>query len=253
MAECKQLARDVKKHRPDRRCFPMQLHQSFPRREVIDELIQLYFTTFESCYRILHFPSFQAEYQSYIDQPENANGSFALILILLMSVAGVMHSDASVCREIAAKTPSWIHIAQTWLSAPLEKDRLTLRGIQIHCLLLLAREVNRIGADLIWISAGSLLRMAMQMGLHQDPSSLGNGMDLRQMEVRRRLWYTILEMNVQAALDSGMSPMITSQDYNTQPPSDLSDADLEGEDAKEYWESTTAQSTRASFQCILAH
>lgn len=251
MVECKQLARDIKKQRPGRRCFPTQIHQSFPRRQVIDELIQLYFTTFESCYRILHFPSFQAEYQSYIDQPESANGSFALLLILLMSAAGIMHSDASVCREIAAKAPAWIHISQTWLSAPLEKDRLTLKGIQIHCLLLLSRQVNRVGADLIWISTGSLLRMAMQMGLHQDPSSLGN-MDLRQMEIRRRLWYTILEMNAQAALDSGMTPMITPQDFTTQSPSDLSDTDLEGEEAKKNWEKTAAQPTRASFQHLLA-
>lgn len=253
MAECKQLARDVKKERPGRQCFPAQIHQSFPRRQVIDELIQLYFTTFESCYRILHFPSFQAEYQSYIEQPENANGPFALLHILLMSVAGVLHGDPNVCREIAAKTPTWIHISQTWLSAPLEKDRLTLKGIEIHCLLLLARQVNRIGADLIWISTGSLLRMAMQMGLHQDPSSLAH-MDLRQIEVRRRLWYAILEMNAQAALDSGMSPMITDRDYSTQPPSDLSDADLEeDEEQKEHWEKTAAHSIRASFQCLLAH
>lgn len=252
MAECKQLARDVKKQRPGRRCFPAQIHQSFPRRQVIDELIQLYFTTFESCYRILHFPSFQAEYQSYIGQPENANSCFALLLALVMSVAGILHSDANVCREITAKTLTWIDTSQTWLSAPLEKDRLTLKGIQIHCLLLLARQVHRVGADLIWISTGSLLRMAMQMGLHQDPSSLGD-MDLRQMEIRRRLWYTILEMNAQASLDSGMSPMITDRDYNTQPPSDLSDADLEGEEEREYWEKMSADSTRASFQCLLAH
>lgn len=252
MAECKQLARNVKKQRPDRRCFPTQIHQSFPRRQVIDELIQLYFTTFESCYRILHYPSFQAEYQSYIDEPENATNSFSLLLVLVMSAAGILHSDAEVCREVAAKTPTWIHISQTWLSAPLEKDRLTLKGIQINCLLLLARQVNRVGADLIWISTGSLLRMAMQMGLHQDPSSLGN-MDLRQMEVRRRLWFTILEMNAQAALDSGMSPMITDRDYNTQPPSDLSDADLEGEEERQYWEKISANSARASFQCLLAH
>ena len=251
MAECKQLARDVKKQRPHWRCLPDQIHQSFPRRPVIDQLIQLYFTTFESCYRILHFPSFQAEYQSCIDQPENAKSSFVVLLLLVMSVAGILHSDADVRHEIAAKVPTWIHISQTWLSAPLEKDRLTLKGIQIHCLLLLARQVNRVGADLVWISTGSLLRMAMQMGLHQDPSSFGD-MDLRQMEVRRRLWYTILEMNAQAALDSGMPPMITGGDYNTQPPSNLSDTGLEDEEQRKHWEKTSFSPAQTFFQCLLA-
>jgi Fungal specific transcription factor domain len=251
MAECKQLAREVKKKRPYRRSLPTEIRQSFPRQQVIDELIQLYFTTFESCYRILHFPSFQTEYQNYLEQPEAAKSSFVVLLLLVMSAAGILHSDADIRHEITAKIPTWIHISQTWLSAPLEKNRLTLKGIQIHCLLLLARQVNRVGADLVWISTGSLLRMAMQMGLHQDPGSLGN-MDLRQMEIRRRLWYTILEVNAQAALDSGMPPMITSQDYNTQPPSDLSDASLEDEEGRKHWEKTRANSIQASFQCLMA-
>lgn len=77
--------------------------------------------------------------------------------------------------------------------------------MQIHYLLLLSRQVNRVGPDLVWISAGALVRMAMQMGLHQDPNIIGD-MSVLQNEMRRRLWYTILEMNVQAALECGMHP-----------------------------------------------
>lgn len=35
----------------------------------------------------------------------------------------------------------------------------------------------------------------MQMGLHQDPDLLGV-LSALQKEMRRRLWYTILEINV---------------------------------------------------------
>ncbi|KAJ5370597.1 uncharacterized protein N7496_006689 [Penicillium cataractarum] len=143
-----------------------------------------------------------------------------------MSVTGVLHSDAKTRDELAAKSREWIQTAQTWLSAPLEKNRLTWNGIQIHCLLLLARQVTRLGPDLIWISAGSLIRMAMQMGLHLDPNCMEE-MSLQEKEIRRRLWYTILEMNVQAALDAGMSPMISTGDFNTLPPSRMSDEELE--------------------------
>lgn len=251
LKQCKQLARDVKSQRPHPCWLPAQLHDSIPSTAVVDELIRLYFTTFESCYRILHYPSFQADYESYLHQPLE-NESFFPVLLLVISAAGVLHSDADVRREITIKVPAWIYICQGWLSAPLEKDRLTLRGIQISCLLLLVRQVNRIGADIVWISTGSLLRMAMQMGLHQDPMSLKRDMDLRQVELRRRLWFTILEMNVQATLDSGMSPMITDRDWTTQPPSDLSDADLEPEENRRQWEDNPAASARALFQHVLA-
>ncbi|KAH7141142.1 putative C6 transcription factor [Dactylonectria macrodidyma] len=252
MAQCKQLAQDLKSRRPRPRWLPVQIRESFPRASVVEELINLYFTHFESCYRILHYPSFQADYQSYLNQPEEAKSSFLVLLLLVMSAAAILHGDADVRHEMTAKIPSWIHICQGWLGPPLHKDRLTLRGIQISCLLLLVRQVNRIGADIVWISTGSLLRMAMQMGLHQDPSSLKE-MDVLQVEIRRRLWYTILEMNVQTALDSGMPPMITDQDWTTQPPSDLSDADLGFEGHPTQWAATMpAASSRALFQRALA-
>ncbi|KAJ5899065.1 transcriptional regulator family: Fungal Specific TF [Penicillium taxi] len=167
-----------------------------------------------------------------------------------MSTSGVLHSDADIRREIAEKSNLWLDVAQSWLSAPFEKDRLTLKGIQIYCLLLLARQVHRKGADLIWISMGSLTRMAMQMGLHQDPSSLGN-MSLWQTEIRRRLWYTVLEMNIQAALDSGMTPMINESDYNTLPPSIIGDTDLDAV-SNEICRDTTPPRTQRSFQYLLA-
>jgi hypothetical protein len=215
----------------------------------MDELVQIYFSTFESCYRILHLPSFQTDYQSFLQQPEAAHPSAVVKLSLIMSLAGALHSDPALRHELSVQAQSWIQISQTWLSAPFEKDRLTIDGIQIHCLLLLSRQVNRIGPDLVWISAGSLVRMAMQMGLHQDPNDLGP-MSLLQKELRRRLWYTILEINVQAALDSGMPPTIAVSDYGTQPPSSFLDDELDNVTQQE--SSTKMIPTPTSFQCLLA-
>ncbi|KAL3481256.1 hypothetical protein BJX99DRAFT_181509 [Aspergillus californicus] len=217
IADCKRLARLVKMNRPSRRCLPPDIPRSFPDQKVMDELVELYFM-FESCYGIVHYSSFMEEYRNYLGAPQSGEDSVMLQIALILSVAGPLHGDANVRRDMAAKARVWIQMAQAWISGPLEKDRLTLKSIQVHCLLLLSRQVNQVGADLVWISAGTLMRLAMQMGLHQDPSFLGEM--TQEKELRRRLWYTILEMNVQAALDSGMSPMIVEGDYNTQPPSD---------------------------------
>ncbi|CBF85626.1 uncharacterized protein ANIA_11793 [Aspergillus nidulans FGSC A4] len=223
--ECKRLAQMIKQQRPSRRCLPPDLYTSLPDRGVMDALVELYFTTFESCYGILDYYSFMEEYRTSLASGESADRSFLLLILLIMTVAGPLHSKASVRSEVAAYARIWIDIAQTWLSAPLEKDRLSLKAVQVHCLLALSRQVNQVGSDLVWISAGSLLRMAMQMGLHQDPDQLGH-MDSRQKHMRRRLWYTIMELNVQAAIDSGMPPMITDADYTTRPPPDeMADSD----------------------------
>ncbi|THC98272.1 hypothetical protein EYZ11_002274 [Aspergillus tanneri] len=245
VAQCKQLARDIKNQRPSRSCLPADLHRSVPDRPVLDELLHRYTLSFESSYRILHVPSLHDDYQAFIDHPDGVCSAILVQLLLVLAVAGPLHDDPEVRRDMATKARFWIHWAQTWLSAPLEKDRLTIQGLQIHCLLLLARQVHRVGADLVWISAGSLVRMAMQMGLHQDPSNLGEHR-MRPAELRRRLWYTILEMNVQAALDAGMAPMISESDYNTQLPSNVDDDQLD--------ESTPSGDTSSepSFQGLLA-
>lgn len=224
--ECKRLAQMIKQQRPSRRCLPPDLYASLPDRGVMDALVELYFTTFGSCYGILDYYSFMEEYRTSLASGESADRSSILLSLLVMTVAGPLHSKTSVRSEVAANARIWIDIAQTWLSAPLEKDRLSLKAVQVHCLLALSRQVNQVGSDLVWISAGSLLRMAMQMGLHQDPELLGQ-MDPRQKHIRRRLWYTIMELNVQAAIDSGMPPMITDGDYTTRPPPD----EMAGSDA----------------------
>lgn len=224
MAECKVLSKEGKKQRPSRISLPSHVYRTLPTGAVMDDLVQLYFATFESCYRILYYPSFMKEYGRHKIDLENVTSCLVVQLVLIMSTTCGLHDDAQIRDELTTHSPDWIQIAQTWLSGPLEKDRLTLDGIQIHCLLLLARQVTRLGSDLVWISAGSLIRMSMQMGLHLEPSAIK---EMRDQDIRRRLWYTILELNVQAALDSGVSPMISVADFTTMPPSKLTEEELE--------------------------
>lgn len=122
----------------------------------------------------------------------------------------------------------WIYTAQAWLSGPLEKDRLNINGLQIHCLTILARQAFAIGGDLIWMSMGSLIHRAMQMGLHRDPKHLQT-MSVLQSEIRRRLWATIIEMALQASLDSAMPPRISFDDFDTMPPSNVNDDEVSEE------------------------
>ncbi|KAJ4525511.1 hypothetical protein HRR80_003734 [Exophiala dermatitidis] len=58
----------------------------------------------------------------------------------------------------------------------------------------------------------------MQMGLHRDPKHF------KRMSVL--LWATILELDVQAALDAGVPPTIGVDDSDTEAPSNVNDVDL---------------------------
>jgi hypothetical protein len=52
-------------------------------------------------------------------------------------------------------------------------------------------------------------------------------MSLLEAEVRRRLWFTILEMIVQSSLDSAMPPRISYEDFDTEAPSNNNDDEID--------------------------
>ena len=222
LEDCKRMARTAKSKRSAHQSFPSDPKDYVPPKDTADKLVHLYLRTFESVYRILHIPTFQKEYEQYWHNPQTASTAFIMKLLLVMAIGTCFYQDPRDPGSLHSACSRWIYAAQSWMSSSNEKSRLNLNGLQIHCLLLIARQNNAIDGDLTWISAGSLIRMAMIMGLHRDPSNCP-GLSLFQSELRRRLWFTVLEISVQSCLDSGMPPLISYQDFDCQPPSNVDD------------------------------
>jgi hypothetical protein len=223
MIGCKQLSRRIKKNHYRYASSYSNFAELVPDRAITDLLVSAYLETFEKVFRVLLVPSFLRQYNKYFTDPGSASTEFVITLLLVISIGRCFNGDI-VDSHAALR---WIHAANAYVSTPFEeKSHLTTEGIQIYCLLLIAREVNSIGADLIWLQAGSLLRMAMYMGLHRDPAKVP-GIKLCEMEMRKRLWATIMEIGVQASLTSGGVPLISESDYDCPPPSNFDDYSLE--------------------------
>ncbi|MCJ1302983.1 hypothetical protein MMC08_005788 [Hypocenomyce scalaris] len=220
------MARAAKAERPIQSFMLPDFKSSIPSREVSDQLVHLYLRTFESAYRILHIPSFQKECAQYWNDPQTASTGFVVKLLLVMAIGSCFYQNENNDDTLRSLVPQWVYAGQWWLSAASEKSGLNLAGLQVHCLMLLAHQTNALGGDLIWISAGSLLRTAFNMGLHRDPKYFPK-MSTFYSELRRRLWATILEMAIQSSLDSGMPPLISLQDFDCEPPSNIDDAEID--------------------------
>ena len=221
LERCKQLGRLIKAQR-----FPasitLEVGQAVPPQSGAFRLVEAYFRTFESVYRILHVPTFWKDYQSYWSNPAGADKSFIIQLQLCMAIGTCFQDDVLHLRQSAAQ---WIYEAQYWLASPYEKSRMNMAGLQIMCLLHLAREACGVGGDLTWVSLGSTLRTAMFMGLHRDPEHLP-AMPVLVAEMRRRLWATILEFILQSSLAAGGPPLLSVTDFDTRPPSNYDDEQL---------------------------
>lgn len=224
---CKTLGRTIKAEQSQHFRTAPDYQTTIPSKEVCDVLVGNYFRLFESVHRILHIPSFMCGYEQYwrgLGAGGDACSPYVVKLLVVLAI-GVAVSNEHRTSPLRSAARQWVYAAQQWLSAPLEKSRMNVNGLQIGCLLQLARETVGIGADLLWTSASTLVGAAMQLGYHRDPKHFP-GMSILHAEIRRRLWATIMEMALQASFDSAMPPRFSLDDFDTEAPANIDDADI---------------------------
>ena len=179
-----------------------------PGRETVDHLVRLYLDTFDIAYHILHVPTFWREYQRLWEDPQSARPAFIITILLMMAAVYCTSSreqstyigDSATVREAAIL---WIETCDGWLQLQSQKH-VYLTIWQIRCLSLLAKMANTVKKKRTWTLAGDLLRQAMSAGFHRDPNLLGAKVSVFDQEMRRRLWATMVELELQASIDRGL-------------------------------------------------
>ncbi|KAI9927297.1 hypothetical protein MW887_003684 [Aspergillus wentii] len=220
--------REREEHQRAYRDQAFKLEEMIPSKEIADELLELYLTTFETTYRILHVPTFLRQYELHWSGSQPTDMVFIAKLLVLMAASSCFYSQNTRINErstLQRAAVGWTMTVQSWMSSVFVSSNINLDMLQIQCLLLIARQANATGGNLVWISSGSLVRAAMIMGLHRDPSRFSR-MSKFWAEMRRRLWATIIELDVQSSLDGGMLPSIDLNECDCGPPSNWDDADL---------------------------
>ncbi|KAJ5758050.1 uncharacterized protein N7511_006744 [Penicillium nucicola] len=195
-------------------------------------LVAVYTTNFEKTLRILHIPSFLRQYEHFWASPEDESylsSPFIPQLTAVLAVSVIWGEASSKMENIT----SWeylrlnaVSLLQVWLQKLPRKHRTELTTLQIETLILLARQLRLTSAEESWKAAGSLVRSAMVMGLHIDAST-STKLSVFQAEIRRRLWITIAEMDLQASITSGMPIMTPLVDFTRLSPANLNDVDFD--------------------------
>ncbi|KAB8263070.1 hypothetical protein BDV32DRAFT_156607 [Aspergillus pseudonomiae] len=221
-----------------------------PHQEQMDAAIRLYFETFETMYRIVHRPTFMEEY----DQLQKVRsavkpGFIVLILLIMATVSCTMTTDrtyvgsSSLGRE---RGSLWIETAEGWL-AKQSKKNIYLVIWQIRCLLVLAKQMCRYKKKRMWSVAGDLVREGMAAGFHRDPSRLGGKISFFDQEIRRRLWATMIELELQASVERGMPSALAAIQMDCAPPVDIDDEGLRPESASTETQGSSGHRTSTLF------
>lgn len=212
--------------------FPelQQLHSSLPSKATCDKLLEAYTTNCERTLRIIHIPSFLRKYNSFWQIPDHQSSSiFVPLLTAILAVAVFYNSYPSDLDE----TSSWNYLTQdaakslqAWLANLPRKQRIDLATLQVETLLLLSCQLRLVPPEELWRMSGSLVRSGMVMGLHVNLSQ-PTQLSFYRAECRRRLWTTIVEMDLQASITSGMPVMTPQLDFEPLTPLNLNDADFD--------------------------
>jgi hypothetical protein len=220
LQKAKMLARVIKSARSP--AWPTMPTTDLPQKQICDELVNHYLNTVETLHRILHVPTFKRDYEALWNNETERKIGFVMQLKLVLAIGAIFYDENCSMRPEATQ---WIYEAQTWMSSPTFKSKLGIQYLQISILLLLAREFVDVGSELVWISAGALLREAVYIGLHKDPSQLPRT-TIYESEMRRRIWNTIMELNLQFSLISGGPCLMSLEDFSTEPPGNFDDDQL---------------------------
>ncbi|KAI3124857.1 transcriptional regulator family: Fungal Specific TF [Penicillium roqueforti] len=247
-------SREIQEHQRDFREQPFMLNELVPRRNVADRLLQLYLDTFETTYRILHIPTFLRQYADYWANTQPTDMAFVAQLLAVMAAGSCFYvpSPGQEDRDIFQKPAmKWIMAVQSYISCTFLSPEIDFRMLQTQTLLLVARLGVASDADVAWASAGSLIRSATIMGLHRDPARFHKARPFYS-ELRRRLWTTIVELDLKFSLDRGAPPSVDLDECDCDPPSNWDDADLIPDMEDNPAPLSTALYTQSFYQTLLA-
>ncbi|KAF7545096.1 hypothetical protein G7Z17_g9430 [Cylindrodendrum hubeiense] len=199
-----------------------------PKKVVCDRLVKTYVDTSETIYRILHLPMFTEQYERYWEGTLQSD-YFLPQLLAVLSVASRFETKSKGLgneRAEGVHIPTACALVRTWLDGLRGKQLVEFAVLQVEVLLLHAQRMITPRMQDSWTSLGSTVRMGMTMGLHRDPSEFEPRVPVFLGEMRRRLWFTILDMDLHVSLASNLPCLVRDGDYTCRPPRNLDDIEL---------------------------
>ncbi|CAM1509178.1 Fc.00g029170.m01.CDS01 [Cosmosporella sp. VM-42] len=199
-----------------------------PKKLVCDRLIASYIDTSETIYRILHLPTFSEQYNLYWEGKLQSE-YFLPQLLSVLSIASRFETKSKGLgheRSEGVHIPTACALVRAWLDGLRGKQLVEFSTLQVEVLLLHAQRMITPRTQDSWTSLGSIVRMAMTMGLHRDPSEFDSRMPVCLGEMRRRLWFTILDMDLHISLACNLPCLIRDGDFTCRPPRNLDDNEL---------------------------
>ena len=205
-----------------------QLIDSVPEKKVADRLLSLWFNSPDPFKPIIHAPTFQDEYRRFWRSPKDTPIMWLGLLYAIMSLAasfGLRDNDpnSAQAQAILVDVNKYHSLAA---SAAVLADFTKPKQYTLECLILYAAGLRSNNAFVnVWLMIGLIVRLALRMGYHRDPSHYP-AITVFHGEMRRRVWSIIGMIDVLISFQLGLPSMFKTIQSDTQPPRNLLDRDF---------------------------
>jgi hypothetical protein len=253
----------------------LHLESLLPSRREVNALVNLYLSQFEQLHRIVHIPAFHREYNAFWNandvQHTGRSAAFTALLLSILAVSSCVHGDdvaspggSSGHNSDPLPSPRkyvgtvsterysaevWIKAVQSWMQTQSMKHR-RLVHFQIACLLYLGKRVNTIKKKRFWTDAGALTHDGIAVGLHRDPGPMTGRISVYNQEMRRRIWATVQEFDLQTSFDYGLPTILTSLHFDAAAPRNLDDDEFDEDSVELPQPRPSRDYTYSSFQNV---
>lgn len=178
---------------------------------------------------ILHEETFMNEYNEHWRDPTKTGFIWLGLLFSMLGINMLAYDQYGEPSEYHGMAESLFQLyrmrtAQCLLSGDIAKCLpYTVETLRFNATAELSRkEDNRRG---LWIMTGVIIRTAINMGYHREPSR-SSGFSVLQAEYRRRIWSSVKTMDAMSSFLGGFPPTATAIYSDTQEPSNLHDWEL---------------------------
>lgn len=188
-------------------------------------LIDLYFESFESSLRVLH-PIARTQFRAFLRGQliESQRVTCISTLLAVLSMATSLGTCPECDNPALNGQENGIgayRLLRNYLSLLTEKQWQELPNLQIAVLTLKSHKSASLSPVQSWQWSGEIVRRAMAAGLHY--LSAGDT-SVYAVEIKRRLWLTILELDLTLAIAADMPA--TGPSWNHDAPLNINDSQL---------------------------
>lgn len=203
-----------------------------PSPNDIRYLATVYFRNVDMHLKILHRPTVLAAINHLASHPDTASELSPNLTALFFAIyyAAVTSQTSAECTHALGRPRADLAVLfQAGVEQALARaDYLnntgleTLQALTIYTCCL--RSYN--GSRASWVLLGLLIRLAQALNIHQDGDGSTSRFSPFEAELRRRLWWQLIVLDMRAAEDRGTNTIIAHGSYDTRLPHNIDDVEF---------------------------